>query len=166
MFNREGAYAGMTLTEAAQRYAKTKVPAGKVIVQALRATGILDEADDSLAQLHQKVRRWREKSEDPEVVKQRERLAGQRFAESDYAALRQALKVSDKPRARREYRELLKTKERDVIKRTMEANRPFTGSWEIERKFRSSLDAEGRKLYRDAQRERNRLASRFRAIAP
>jgi hypothetical protein len=166
LLNREGPYAGMTLTEAIERYSKVKVPAGRVIVRALRAAGAVDEADDSMGELYQRIRLWREKSEDPQVVKDRERKAGQTFAESDYAALRQALKVNDRPRAREAYRDLLKTKERDVIKRTMEANRPFTGSWELERKFRKSLDVEGRKLYREAQRERQRLAARFRAIAP
>jgi hypothetical protein len=169
MFRLQGPYKGMTIGEAVGHYLKTKVPAGRVIRNALLATGVVTEPDQNTRETYRMANKFREKSTDPKIKAEFERSQKEHFEPSDYIALRVALQNDDLDRAKAEYQNLLKIKKHKDI---MEAMNPKTqdGDWKpitgMSRKnelaFLITLSPKERSVFDAARQERMKTYRKFK----
>jgi hypothetical protein len=162
MFNTEGPYAGMSLKQAAQKYARTKIPAGRMINNALEKAGLISGTETRRNNIYRMYDKWVEKQTDPKIKADYERRKGQKFGESKYDTLDAALLDGDEARAVKAIADLKAEgqKNRDILERM----RPFTGQGiESRRKplfqgdtpaFRNSLTPAQRAEYDLAVKER------------
>jgi hypothetical protein len=162
MFNTEGPYAGMSLKQAAQKYARTKIPAGRMINNALEKAGLISGTETRRNNIYRMYDKWVEKQTDPKIKADYERRKGQKFGESKYDTLDAALLDGDEARAVKAIADLKAEgqKNRDILERM----RPFTGQGiESRRKplfqgdtpaFRNSLTPAPRAEYDLAVKER------------
>lgn len=84
--------------------------------------------------------------------------------DSDYKPLREALLNNQEGTAQQEYAKLLRTKSPDLIQRTFESERPFTGSRDAESTFFDSLNEHDKAIYRRAVKERRKLLEMFESL--
>jgi len=120
-----------------------------------------------------------EESTNPKVKADYERNRKETRADSDYKPMREYLINEDYDKAREEYDKLLETKKSEDIVRAIRPyshvkipgtdiyerhDKPFSGSRQIEALFKKSLDAEGKKKYKEAQEERLLQYKRFQEM--
>lgn len=110
------------------------------------------------------VTTWLATSPEPALRQEFERRSQLRFPESAYRPIRTALLQGDETTAATEYEKLRQTRSKADIAEAMRGTRPFTGSYELESKFRKTLTAEQRKIYDAAKQERLDLFRRFKKM--
>lgn len=130
----------------------------------LQSAGISGRTYGAQQQLYEILDRWKSKQTDPRIVEAYERQRKETHADSPYTPLRHALQKNDTEAAVEAYRKLLTARRPAAIDAALKPGKPFSGSLETERKFRSSLDGEQKKIYDKAVEERKELYRRFLAV--
>jgi hypothetical protein len=140
-------------------------PPGSVQRQVAASLGFKTEpAGSAQQQIYSAADKWKAQSTNAKIRADVERRLKEDFGPSDYRDLRTALVRDDFTSARREYKELRKTKDAAVINRAMRHPHPFTGSEAAERSFLRSLSDEEKSLYRQALQERKDIYRKYRQM--
>lgn len=167
MFNRQGPYAGLTLEQAAKKYSRTKIPAGKIISHALAESGLLKEPNAARNNLFRVHDDWLKDNPDPKVKADYERNEQTQFSTSKYRSLDLALASGDDSTAQQAIDELRKTEsDAKIFQRFVRGKMGplFHESRKLETKFVKSLTADQQKLYEQAKKDRSDDFKRFQTL--
>lgn len=141
-----------------------KPPPGAIQRQLTASMGFKTEPVPSAnTQIRQLSKEWMAESTDPKLRHKLEQMQAYDYP-SAFRDLRSALRNNDMEMAKAEYRRLLEYHKADAIANSFEHMKPFTGSLATESRFKASLDAEQRELYKRAVQERKDLNAKFRAM--
>lgn len=136
-------------------------PAGAIQRQLTASMGFKTEPVQSAAgQIHNLARNWMARTTDPKLRHKLEQMQ-QYDLPSAFRDLRTALRNDDQAMALAEYRKLLDYHKADAIAQSFRTQKPFTGSYATEAKFRATLTPEQKALYQRAQQERRELNQKF-----
>jgi hypothetical protein len=113
------------------------------------------------SEVHKLAHDWMAKSNDPKIQAAEARYQKTTLPDSDYKPLRESLMQGNNKSARQAYDNLLRTRTPELIQRTFDSTRPFTGMTAAEQKFVRSLSPDDRRLYAQARREHKELATKF-----
>ncbi len=125
------------------------------------AAGLKISRYSAQSEVRKLAHKWMADSKDPKILAAEKAYQKSTFPDSDYKPLREALINNDLKTAQQEYQKLLETKKPDLVQRTFNHPRAFSGSAARERAFKQSLSPENQKLYDQALKEQSELKAKF-----
>jgi hypothetical protein len=140
-------------------------PGDTLTTSVLGASGVPSKPYGKQQELYEILDQWRSKQTDPKIKEQYDRQRVETHVQSPYGQMRTALAAGDIKSAQAEYSKLKTAHTHANIRKSLSAERPFTGSKATESKFIAALSPEQKIVYRKARLEREQMLRRFDAMA-